>query len=108
MDKFVIGDLLLDDHPMVNVLEWICLHFLQDGHKCNEHLIALVNSGGIRASQAVYLYCRHHGTTNFTLVNRKRPHARRSKVVDFFDSVVPCEFAGFLNVVDKERIAGTL
>ncbi len=108
VNQLVIGGLWLGNHPMVDVMEWIRVHFLQDVDNCGERLAELVLSGELRASQAVYAYCRHRGISKFTLVNLKRPHARRSKVVKFFDTVIPREFASFLDVVERERIAGRL
>ena len=101
----MIGDLTLTP-LMADFMEWIQVQFLQDEDDLSERLAELVFAGTLRASQAVYAYCKHYGINEVTIVDRTRPDVARSRVVQFFDLVVPCEFAAFLDVAERDRIAG--
>ncbi len=105
LSEFVIGDLTLTP-LMADFMEWIRIQFLQDEDDLSERLAELVFAGTLRASQAVFAYCKHFGINEVTIVDRTRPGLGRSRVVQFFDLVVPSEFAAFLDVAERDRIAG--
>ena len=109
MNGFGFSDMRFSDPtPRLRNLKATLLDNLQDDLAFDAYLIDSVVSGEMLATYGLYFYCGRHGITQFTICDlQQTDDSPRSPVVEFFDRIIGADdFAGFLNVVEKERIGG--
>jgi hypothetical protein len=72
-------------------------------------LLAAVREKVLKPTWAIYCYCRRHNIPDFTICNLQLPEAPRPPVLDFLDDLLQFDgFPYFLEVADRERLAGRL
>ncbi len=105
MPSFGINNLMLTEKtPRLEYVESLAGDFPDDAS-----LLEAVRSGDLLACHALYLFCSRRGINSFQVCNLTQAEDNpRPPVVEFLDSILVDEFAGFLRVVDRDRRQGRL